>query len=97
MDQLGLERFTLVVHDWGAVGLALAQRFPERIERLRDVLDRAVRARLPLAPRGARLADPVLGELLMGFTTRWGLRRELPPSWRTWRGTRSTTAPSGRS
>ena len=30
----GLERFALVVHDWGGVGLALAQRFPERIERL---------------------------------------------------------------
>ncbi len=34
-DARGLERFSLVVHDWGGgVGLAFAQRFPERIERL---------------------------------------------------------------
>ena len=32
--QAELERFSLVVHDWGGVGLALAQRFPERIDRL---------------------------------------------------------------
>src|ERR671924_548004 len=29
-----LDRLTLVVHDWGGVGLAFAQRRPERIERL---------------------------------------------------------------
>jgi pimeloyl-ACP methyl ester carboxylesterase len=75
---MGLERFSLVVHDWGVVGLALAQRFPERIEKL--VLFAAV----PLLPgyrwhRTARAwRTPVLGELLMGFTTRWALRRELP-------------------
>jgi pimeloyl-ACP methyl ester carboxylesterase len=34
VDHAGLERFSLVMHDWGSVGLALAQRFPERIERL---------------------------------------------------------------
>jgi len=34
VDHVGLERFSLVMHDWGSVGLALAQRFPERIERL---------------------------------------------------------------
>ncbi len=78
VDQLGLERFSLVLHDWGAVGLALAQRFPERVERL--VLFSIV----PFAPgfRWHRLArgwrTPVVGELLMGVTTRWGLRRELP-------------------
>jgi pimeloyl-ACP methyl ester carboxylesterase len=33
-DALGLGRMRLVVHDWGVVGLAFAQRFPERIERL---------------------------------------------------------------
>jgi pimeloyl-ACP methyl ester carboxylesterase len=33
-DARGLERFSLVVHDWGGVGLAFAQRCPERIERL---------------------------------------------------------------
>ncbi|HZC15028.1 MAG TPA: alpha/beta hydrolase [Thermoleophilaceae bacterium] len=73
-----LERFSLVVHDWGAVGLAFAQRFPERIEKL--VLFTTV----PFLPgyrwhrtaRGWR--TPVVGELMMGFTTRRALRRELP-------------------
>jgi pimeloyl-ACP methyl ester carboxylesterase len=31
VDHVGIERFSLVLHDWGSVGLALAQRFPERI------------------------------------------------------------------
>jgi pimeloyl-ACP methyl ester carboxylesterase len=86
--EVGLERFSLVVHDWGSVGLALAQRFPERIERL--VLFTSV----PLLPgyRWHRLArgwrTPVVGELLMGFTTRWGFRRSIPreiadSSWET--------------
>ena len=74
----GLERFSLVVHDWGAVGLALAQRFPERIEKL--VLFTTV----PFLPgyrwhRTARAwRRPAVGELTMGFTTRWALRREMP-------------------
>lgn len=35
VDTVGLRRFAVVVHDWGgALGLALAQRMPERIERL---------------------------------------------------------------
>jgi pimeloyl-ACP methyl ester carboxylesterase len=34
VDAVGLERFSLVVHDWGVVGLAFAQRRPERIDRL---------------------------------------------------------------
>jgi pimeloyl-ACP methyl ester carboxylesterase len=76
--ELGLERLSLVTHDWGGVGLAFAQRFPERIERI------VMFATLPLLPgfRWHRVArgwrTPVVGELLMGFTTRWGLRRELP-------------------
>jgi pimeloyl-ACP methyl ester carboxylesterase len=77
-DELGLGRVTLVMHDWGGVGLAFAQRRPERIERL--VLTSVV----PLVPgyRWHRVArawrTPVLGELLMGFTTRFGFRRSLP-------------------
>jgi pimeloyl-ACP methyl ester carboxylesterase len=78
VDESGLETFTLVMHDWGGVGLALAQRFPERVERI---------VMFPIVPlvsgyRWHRVArgwrTPGLGELLMGFTTRWGLRRELP-------------------
>ena len=74
VDRLGLERFSLVVHDWGGVGLALAQRTPERVERI--VVSNCV----PFLPgyRWHRLAriwrTPVLGELSMGFSTRWGFR-----------------------
>lgn len=75
---IGLERLTLVTHDWGGVGLAFAQRFPERIERL------VLFSSLPFLPgfRWHRVArgwrTPVLGELMMGFATRWAFRREMP-------------------
>jgi pimeloyl-ACP methyl ester carboxylesterase len=78
VDHAGLERFSLVLHDWGAVGLALAQRFPERIERL------LMFSPVPLVPgfRWHRVArawrTPLVGEVLMGITTRWAFRRELP-------------------
>ena len=78
-EHVGLEQLSLVVHDWGGVGLAFAQRFPERIERL------VVLTTVPLLPgyRWHRVArvwrTPVLGELTMGFATRWGFRRSLPP------------------
>jgi pimeloyl-ACP methyl ester carboxylesterase len=58
------------MHDWGAVGLAFAQRRPERVERL--VVINAV----PFLPgyrwhRTARIwRTPVLGELAMGLTSR---------------------------
>jgi pimeloyl-ACP methyl ester carboxylesterase len=32
LDELGLERYSLVIHDWGAVGLIPALAHPERIE-----------------------------------------------------------------
>src|ERR671924_682625 len=34
IEAIGLERFSLVVHDWGGLALALAQRLAQRIERL---------------------------------------------------------------
>ena len=34
LDMLGVERVRMLVHDWGAVGLAFAQAHPERVERL---------------------------------------------------------------
>jgi pimeloyl-ACP methyl ester carboxylesterase len=78
VDRVGLERFKLVVHDWGAgPGLGFAQRHPERIAGL--VLCNAV----PLLPgfrwhRIARLwRRPVLGELAMGSTTKAMLSRGL--------------------
>ena len=75
LDLLEVERVRLVVHDWGAVGLAFAQRHPERIERL------VVMNAVPFLPgyrwhRTARLwRTPLLGEIAMGATTRFALRR----------------------
>jgi len=69
LDWLALERVSLVMHDWGAAALSLAQRQPERIERV--VLIDA----LPLFDgypwhRTARIwRTPVLGELAMGSLT----------------------------
>jgi pimeloyl-ACP methyl ester carboxylesterase len=76
--QIGLRRMSLVMHDWGGAALAFAQRFPKRIERLVLV------SCIPLLPgfrwhaiaRGWR--TPLVGELMMGFSTRWGFRRALP-------------------
>ncbi|HEX5309322.1 MAG TPA: alpha/beta hydrolase [Solirubrobacteraceae bacterium] len=70
LDHLKIERVRMLVHDWGAVGLAFAQRHPERIERL------TITNAVPLLPdyhwhRIARIwRTPVLGELAMGATTR---------------------------
>ncbi|MFI4992271.1 MAG: alpha/beta fold hydrolase [Solirubrobacterales bacterium] len=83
LDLLEIERVSLVVHDWGAVGLAFAQRHPERIARL-VVIDA-----VPFLPgfrwhRTARLwRTPLLGELVMGATVRPVMRfstREARPS-----------------
>jgi pimeloyl-ACP methyl ester carboxylesterase len=77
-NELGLTGISLVMHDWGGVGLAFAQRFPDRIERM------AMFSVVPFVPgyRWHRVArgwrTPLAGELLMGFSTRWAFRRELP-------------------
>ena len=74
VDELGLDRLSLVVHDWGSVGLALAQAIPERIERLVAI------APVPFLPgyRWHRVArvwrTPLGGELFMGFSFRWNMR-----------------------
>jgi pimeloyl-ACP methyl ester carboxylesterase len=74
LDMVEVERVRMVVHDWGAIGLAFAQAHPGRIERL--VVTNAV----PFLPgyrwhRTARVwRTPVLGELAMGATTRLTLR-----------------------
>ena len=70
LEMLETPRVRLVMHDWGVVGLVMAQRRPERIARL--VVINAV----PLLPgyRWHRVArvwrTPGLGELAMGATTR---------------------------
>jgi pimeloyl-ACP methyl ester carboxylesterase len=80
LEHLEIDRVKLVVHDWGAaVGLAFAQRNPERIERI--VLINGV----PVFPaqdvRWHRLARlwvrPWIGELVMGATTSGMLARTL--------------------
>jgi pimeloyl-ACP methyl ester carboxylesterase len=92
LELVGVPRVQMVMHDWGAVGLAFAQRHPERVERL--VVINAV----PFLPgyrwhRTARIwRTPILGELAMGTTNertlRW-LSREgnatpgpMPEQWR---------------
>jgi pimeloyl-ACP methyl ester carboxylesterase len=76
-DQRGLERFSLVVHDWGSVGLALAQAAPERIDRL------VVMSAVPFLPDyrwhfvARQWRRPLVGELAMGFTFKAALRRVL--------------------
>jgi pimeloyl-ACP methyl ester carboxylesterase len=74
VDQLGLERFALVMHDWGVVGLALAQRMPERIERvvLMNVVPFLPGYRWHWAARMWRRR--LVGELFMGSTTKLGLK-----------------------
>ena len=75
LDERGLDRVSLVMHDWGAVGLLIAQRLPERIARV--VIINAV----PLLPgyrwhRTARIwRTPLLGEFSMGMTFRFTLRQ----------------------
>jgi pimeloyl-ACP methyl ester carboxylesterase len=72
---VALDRLSLVVHDWGGAALAFAQRAPERIERL------VLFSCAPLLPgyRWHRIAriwrTPLLGELFMGFSTRWGFKQ----------------------
>ena len=77
-DTLGLERFSLVVHDWGGAGLAWAAANPERIEKL-VVIDA-----VPLLAgyrwhRTARLwRTRGVGEVVVGAMTGFALRRALP-------------------
>ena len=72
---MGVDRYRLVVHDWGVVGLALAQAAPVRVDRL------VAMNVVPFLPgyrwhRIARLwRTPLVGELVMGATTKWSLRR----------------------
>jgi pimeloyl-ACP methyl ester carboxylesterase len=74
LQETNTERVKLVMHDWGGVGLAFAQRLPARVERL------VIVNTVPLLPgyrwhRTARLwRTPVLGELSMGATSRPVLR-----------------------
>jgi pimeloyl-ACP methyl ester carboxylesterase len=75
---VGLERLRLVMHDWGVVGLALAQRAPERVDRIVAI------DTVPLLPgyRWHAIArawrTPLVGEVAMGLSIAPVLRRLLP-------------------
>jgi pimeloyl-ACP methyl ester carboxylesterase len=75
LRQQGVDRYSLVVHDWGAAALALAQRNPERVDRL------VIMDAVPLLPgfRWHRLAriwrTPLGGEMFMGLSYRWAFKR----------------------
>jgi pimeloyl-ACP methyl ester carboxylesterase len=77
-DARGLDKLSLVVHDWGAAGLLFAMRAPERIERL--VIIDAV----PFLPgyrwhRVARIwRRRGAGELFMGSTSARGIATLAP-------------------
>lgn len=76
LPHVGLEGpLDLVVHDWGAVGLAFAQRHPERIRRLvlLDAVPLLAGYRWHWVARVWRRR--VLGELAMGAASKWALGR----------------------
>jgi pimeloyl-ACP methyl ester carboxylesterase len=79
-DHVGLDRVRLVMHDWGVVGLAFAQRAPERIERLVaiDVVPFLPGYRWHPIARVWRV--PLLGAAAMGMAVGPVMRRLLPPS-----------------
>ena len=92
MAELDVDRVRLVVHDWGAaIGLAFAQRSPERVERI-VIIDG-----VPMFPAdgvhwhlAARMWErPLIGELVMGAITKWLLARTLrdggtrPDAWKS--------------
>jgi pimeloyl-ACP methyl ester carboxylesterase len=77
LAECGVDRYRLVVHDWGGLALVLAQRAPERVERLvlmncTPLMDGYRWHRIARAWR-----TPGVGEVLMGFTFRSNLRRSL--------------------
>ena len=71
VDHLGLDRFQLVMHDWGSVGLELAQRRPAAVERLVliDVVPFVPGYRWHAIARVWR--TPIAGELFMGTSTKF--------------------------
>jgi pimeloyl-ACP methyl ester carboxylesterase len=82
VDHLGLQRFSLVVHDWGGLALALPPHLLARLERLVSI------NAVPLGVPGYRWhpvariwRTPLLGELFMGFSTRWGFKRMSGGAW----------------
>jgi pimeloyl-ACP methyl ester carboxylesterase len=74
----GLERMRLAMHDWGVVGLALAQRAPERIERLVAIDAVPLLPGFSWHPFARAWRTPVVGEIAMGLAVGPVVRRLLP-------------------
>lgn len=75
--QRGFERFSLVVHDWGAAALALAQSEPGRIEKLVVINSVPLLPGYGWHPLARQWRRPLVGELAMGFTTKFAAGRLL--------------------
>jgi pimeloyl-ACP methyl ester carboxylesterase len=75
LDELGVQRVSIVMHDWGAVGLAFAQRLPERVARLVLINTVPFLAGYRWHPIARLWRTPGLGELAMGTTNRFTLAR----------------------
>ncbi|MEM9226420.1 MAG: alpha/beta fold hydrolase [Verrucomicrobiota bacterium] len=85
IDHLGLERYHLVVHDWGgAIGMGAALKHPERVDRIQIFNTAAFRSkRMPWQIGLCR--TPVLGEYFMrglngfsGSATTMAVTNKLP-------------------
>lgn len=85
VDTLGLEKFSLVMHDWGGpLGTGFAVRNVERLERL-VYLNTTITETESLPPVIKLAATPVIGKFLtrttkrfLKLTTGWGAARKLP-------------------
>jgi haloalkane dehalogenase len=78
LSVLGLPRARVVAHDWGAAAaLVLAQRHPERFERLVLCDPLPLTGDFHWQRPGRLLRSPGVGELLMGSVPRWLLARSL--------------------
>jgi pimeloyl-ACP methyl ester carboxylesterase len=78
LGTLGASRVRMVAHDWGAAAaLVLAQRHPDRVERLVLCNPLPLTGDFQWHRLGRLLRTPGIGELLMGSVPRWLLARTL--------------------
>ena len=73
----GLGEVDLVMHDWGAVGLAWAVRRPERVRRLVLINPAPLPPGAPWPRLDRAFAHPVLGEIVIGCAIKAVFRRAL--------------------
>jgi pimeloyl-ACP methyl ester carboxylesterase len=72
IDELALERFDMVVHDWGVVGLLPASRRPESVGRVVIFNCVPLTAQFRWHWAGRLWRTPLVGELMFATTTRFG-------------------------